>query len=632
VAGKTEFPLSIVIRAIDKATAGFRSVVQRATKHAKAIEKVGKTLSVSLTAPIAAIGAASVRAATTFEQGMSNVSTLIDTSTESLEEMGKTVLAIGGRTPVAIDDLTGALYNLRSAGIGAADQMLHLERSAQLGVAGLGTTAEAVDIATSSINAFQLKGAEAQRVYDLVFRTVKAGKTNISELSNGFGGTAALVAASGTELDEFLALTAALTGPGLKASEAFTGIKNVVNGLTRTTDKSRAVFNKLGAKDLPDLVKKSGGLVQALRRIDTVIKGNKSAWLDLQVGSEGLNAILSALGSQGDAFANTLDGMRDKTVELDGAFAKQNATMAASVQRTKNALTSMGVSIGTVLAPAMESLASMLQSLAAWWGSLERSTQKWIVAIGVVVAAIGPALIIFAKVILALGAMKKAFLVVFFAMKTAILTIKAFSVALFASPIGWVILGIVALVAAGYLLITNWDKVKLFLVSMWEVVTEAFAAFLDWLKFAFFNFSPLGLVIQHWEPIKGFFAELWLGVTEVFEAAWRIIEDIVSKIVGVVDTVTGAIDTVSSAVSDVGGAIGSFFGGDDEDAGPDVAAGAGATIGGERLGRLAAAGTSASSAAVSVQFANTPRGTRVESDRRNTASVDLAVGYQLGGL
>jgi TP901 family phage tail tape measure protein len=627
-----ESTLSIIIRAVNKTTAEMRKATENIRKFGDTVSKAGKTISTRLTVPILAVGAASTVMLADFEKGMSNVSTLIDESTESLDEMSKQVLAIGQRTPVQINDLTGALYNLRSAGIGAADQMQHLERSAQLGVAGLGTTTEAVDIATSSINAFQLKGEDAQRVYDLVFRTVKAGKTNISELSQGFGGTAALVAASGTELDEFLALTAALTGPGLKASEAFTGIKNVVNGLTRETDKSRAVFRKLGATDLPDLIKKSGGLVHALRRIDTVIKGNKSAWLDLQVGSEGLNAILSALGSQGDAFANTLDGMRDKTVELDGAFAKQNATMAASVQRTKNALTSMGVSIGTILAPAMESLASKLQSLAAWWGSLERSTQKWIVAIGVVVAAIGPALIIFAKLILALGALKKAVLLIFFTMKTAILTIKAFSVALFASPIGWIIVGILALVAAGYLLITNWDKVKLFLVSMWEVVTEAFAAFLDWLKFAFFNFSPLGLVIQHWEPIKGFFAELWLGVTEVFEAAWRIIEDIVAKIVGVVDTVTGAIDTVSSAVSDVGGAIGSFFGGDDEDAGPDVTAGAGAAIGGERLGRLAAAGTSASSAAVSVQFANTPRGTRVESDRRNTASVDLAVGYQLGGL
>jgi TP901 family phage tail tape measure protein len=628
VAGKTEFPLSIVIRAIDKATAGLRSVSQRVATHAKKIEAVGRSLSVGLTAPIVAVGAASISAAAAFEAGMANISTLIDTSTESLEEMGKTVLAIGGRVPVAIDDLTASLYDVRSAGVAASDQFTVLEQSARLGKAGLGTTKQAVDLVTSSVNAFQLKGEEADAVYDQIFKTVKNGKTNIEQLSQGFGAVAGTVAATGTPLDEYLASVAALTTTGLPAAQAHSQLRAVISGLTRETDKSSAVFKKLGAKDFKDLIAKSGGLVPALEKISGKLKGNEAHILELVGSTEALNAVLGLTGGQNKAFVQTLSDMREGVNAVDVAFEKQNATLQSSTQRTKNALTSVGVSIGTILAPAMESLASMLQSLAAWWGSLDRSTQKWIVTIGVVVAAIGPAILIFGKLIAVAIAMKKVFIVI----QSLIIGIKALSVALFASPITWVILGIVALVAAGYLLITNWDKVKLFLVSMWEVVTEAFATFLDWLKFAFFNFSPLGIVITHWEPIKGFFAELWLGVTEVFEAAWRIIEDIVSKIVGVVDTVTGAVDTVAGAVSDVGGAIGSFFGSDDEDAGPDVAAGAGAAIGGERLGRLAAAGTSASSAAVSVQFANTPRGTRVESDRRNTASVDLAVGYQLGGL
>ena len=58
-------------------------------------------------------------------------------------------------SPKAIGDLTEGLYSIRSAGIDAANQFDVLRGSEKLAVAGLATTAEAVDIATSAINAFQ---------------------------------------------------------------------------------------------------------------------------------------------------------------------------------------------------------------------------------------------------------------------------------------------------------------------------------------------------------------------------------------------------------------------------------------------------------------------------------------------
>lgn len=82
--------------------------------------------------------------ASSFEKGMSNVATLIDTNTENLGQMSDAVIEIGRRTPVALTDLTQGLFDMRSAGIGAEDAMRLLEGSARLGVAALGTTAETV--------------------------------------------------------------------------------------------------------------------------------------------------------------------------------------------------------------------------------------------------------------------------------------------------------------------------------------------------------------------------------------------------------------------------------------------------------------------------------------------------------
>ena len=90
-----------------------------------------------------------------------------------------------------------------SAGVSAGDAMGVLNDSARLAVAGLGTTKEAVDIATSAINAFGLQGDKAAGVYDVVFTAIKNGKTTLSQLSQGFGAVAGTVAQAGVAVPGF---------------------------------------------------------------------------------------------------------------------------------------------------------------------------------------------------------------------------------------------------------------------------------------------------------------------------------------------------------------------------------------------------------------------------------------------
>ena len=73
-------------------------------------------------AAMGAIIVSPIMMAANFSSEMANVSTLIDTTVESMDAMKSTVLDIAGRTPVKLSDLTAALYQVRSAGISAADQ------------------------------------------------------------------------------------------------------------------------------------------------------------------------------------------------------------------------------------------------------------------------------------------------------------------------------------------------------------------------------------------------------------------------------------------------------------------------------------------------------------------------------
>jgi len=279
-----EMDVSIVIKALDEASSTLKQLQNNTHKATKSmvkdfesvshkLDKIGQSALIAGGVMAAGLGL-SVKQAADFETGMSNVSTLIDTNVENMDEMNQKVLDISTNVPVAIGDLTSALYDVRSAGISAANSMTVLENSSKLGVAGLGSTKEATDLVTSSLNAFNLKGKEADKVYDNIFKTVKAGKTTISGLAQGFGGVAGTVASAGIKLDEYLASVAALTTTGLPAAEAHTQLKASISGLTRETKESIALFNALGAKNFKDLVQKSGGMVNAFARIKQELKGN----------------------------------------------------------------------------------------------------------------------------------------------------------------------------------------------------------------------------------------------------------------------------------------------------------------------------------------------------------------------
>ena len=142
-----------------------------------------------------------------------------------------------------------------------------------------------------------------------------------------------------------------------------------------------------------------------------------------------------------------------------------------------------------------------------------------------------------------------------------------------ASPIGWVILAIVALVGVIYLLIKHWDKVKEAVLGFVESsikwlkglcegikmifapVVEFFSGLWNGIKeFAmgvWNNFlAGLGVIYEGvmavWTPIKEWFSGLWTGIKETASTIWG---GILEFIEGIVDGVKTAWDTLTGFFS-----------------------------------------------------------------------------------
>lgn len=340
--------IAILIEAKNKAEKVLKGMKKQISGISEESKKAAKQAAALGGAILVGFGVKAVQAAAEFEKGMTNVATLIDTNTESMADMNKQVLEIASRTPVAMEELTSALYNVRSAGIDAGDAMNVLETSAQLAVAGLGSTEQAVDLATSAINSFGLKGEEVDKAFNTLFVTVKAGKTNIAELAQSFGNVAPIAASAGLSLDELQAATAALTTTGLKASVAQTQLRAAILAIQAPTSEMNKLFDEAGIKN-GQLALKNDGLVVTMQKIVDAANGDAEALKKAFGSVEALNSATSLAGEQNEAFSETLRMIEEDSTALDIAFQKQKETAAALYQELKNRLNVVMIETGNIV-------------------------------------------------------------------------------------------------------------------------------------------------------------------------------------------------------------------------------------------------------------------------------------------
>ena len=499
---------SDVVSKMTRKTAAFGETAQAAAmRTSRTLNSAGTNMLSAGVGMAVGIGYA-VNEAVKFEKAMANVDTTIDSFPGQIKAMGNSVLEMAKTMPVPISELTEALYDVVSAGIESKDAMMVLKSSSKLGVAGLGTAKEGVDVITSSLNAFNIKATESEKVANMVFKAVKYGKTTVSGIAESFGSSAALVKNSNVSLEEYLATTATLTTTGMTASRAQTQVSSAVTALIKPSGTMSKIFARLGVKDVPKWIKANGGLVNSMRIVRD--EADRMGVLTSKAfgRKEGFSAMLSLLGPLSEKFKLVYGDMTGNVNSLDTAFEKQQKTVSAGVQRMKNSLTVLAIKIGDELIPRVNGFLDRISPIID-------GTTKWMKEN----KGLANGLLNLTLILLALGAVAKILAVLFYGVSKAIIVVSAvikaytfvstmaalanvgFATALwgcvtalwaFLWPIGLVVLAIGALI---------WIVIDM--VQHWE----------DWRDVLLVMIGPLG---QVWLLIEKI-GKHWSHITSLFE-------------------------------------------------------------------------------------------------------------------
>lgn len=449
----SEQSINIIIKAKDKASSVFDNLESKVKKTSRSFTDAGKKMTAGLTVPIAALGTAAVKAASDFEVAMGNLQTLYGENTDAVTQIEKGIKEMLKTVPKSAEDMGASAYSIVSAGITDATKALEvLEASAKLGVAGLGDTADATTLMVLAMNNFRDSGLDADGVANLMFKTVKNGITTVAELSQSFGLVAPLAVNAEISIQELQAATAALTQVNKSASTSQNSIKAALVALGTPTANAIELFEKLGVKTFGELVKKTGGMVNAFEAMQEASEGNEATFAGAIGSGEALSSVLALLGSQSESFNTALADMNSGTDALTTAFDTQADTFAANYQILKNNLNVALAELGKVILPLIQDIVvnqviPAIQKLASWWEELSPKTQKIIIVSALLVATLGPLLIVIGGILALLPAMAAGF-------------------AILAGPVG-IIIGIIA--GLTYIIWSVNESIKI-LQEDWDMV------------------------------------------------------------------------------------------------------------------------------------------------------------------
>ena len=331
------------------------------------VQRLAGPAAIAATA-VAGIGIAAITMASDFDTSIREVNTLLNLPKSAFQELREETLSLSSEIGRSASEVVPSLYNAISAGVPQDNVFDFLRVSNQAAIGGVTSLAKAVDGLTSVTNAYGPDVLSASRASDILFTSVRLGKTTFDELSSSVNQVAPLAAAIGLEFEQVAAAFTTVTTQGVPTTQAMTQVRALMQSLAAPTTRVKATLDDLGIT-LNQQRLSQEGFIPILDEIITKTDGNASAQRKLFGSVEALSAALILVSDTGAAtYNNALDEMRNSTGATSDAAEIMDAGIGRLSERLKAQFSTTLIRIGEQLLP---TLIEWLESFAEWFADNE---------------------------------------------------------------------------------------------------------------------------------------------------------------------------------------------------------------------------------------------------------------------
>lgn len=478
----TERLISIKLKLIDELSGELGKASNSLKGMADGLTSVGTKMTAAFTVPILAAGTAAVKMASDLDKSMHNIGSITKQTDESLAELSNQFLALSmnaEKTTDSADNLAKGYYQIVSSGIEAADAMQVLEVATKAASAGLTTTETAVKAITGTLNAYGLSAEHAAEISDMMFEVVNRGVVTYEELSNSLGNVTGLAAQLGIGFAEIGAATATMTKQNIDAATATTNLNGILTAMISPTDAMQKAIHDLGYENGSAMLQ-TLGLNGTLQALSQYTGGSAEQMRALFGDVRALRGALALTGKGAQMFADDLAAISNSAGSTQAAFAEQMKSFDAAWKNFQNTIGVALIEIGNILLPFLaDLLTNYITPLVTWFINLDDATQGWIVTIALIIAAIGPLLIIFGQIAGAIVAIASAWATLSAGFATVGTLIAAIT-----AP-AWALIALFAAIGVAIaLLIANWNQLGTTLNQLATIIDQKlggiFSKMRDW--------------------------------------------------------------------------------------------------------------------------------------------------------
>ena len=405
------------------------------------------------------------------------------------------------------------------------------------------------DIVTDALTAFGLSAQDSGHFADILAAASSNANTNVRMMGETFKYCAPIAGALGFSAEDVAEAIGLMANAGIKSTQAGTALRTIMNNLSGEVKITGAALGEVtiattnadgSMRDLSDILADCRGAFSQLS------ESERAQAAEALVGKNAMSGFLALMNAgEGD-----IEKLSSAIANCDGTAAQMAETMqdnlAGQLTILKSQLQELAISFGEMLMPAIRAIISKIQAFVDKLNGMSESQRKAILTIGLVVAALGPLLVIIGTLISKVGVAMQGFVKLATGVKKLGVAVKA-GTGVFGklgAALGGISAPVLAIVAVVAVLIAAfkhlWDTNEEFrnaITGIWEGIVSKIQAFCqgiaDRLNALGFDFSSIVDVLKSlWDGLCQFLAP-------VFEAAFNVVSTVLGA---VLDVITGLLD------------------------------------------------------------------------------------------
>lgn len=319
-----------------------------------------------------------------FERQMGRVSVMLDQPEKHMMAFNSGLRAMSVEFGESTETLSKGLFDILSASVAPAKALGVLRASARAAVAGFVDTGTAADVITTLLNSYGLSAENATDVSDLLFQTVKRGKTTMAELAPAIGLVASIASKSNVSLEEMGAALATMTRNGVSTERAVTALAAIISGFLKPTKDAAKAARSFGF-ELSSQTLQAEGLAGVYKRIAAL---SPEAIAKIFPNIRALRGVLPALGDI-EGFVADVKLMGERAGATEEAYKKMANTIGFTFDQVIQAAIDVGREIGKAIAAPVREAAEMLIEWSKTVTDLIEKNKGLVLAAAKVVIVIG---------------------------------------------------------------------------------------------------------------------------------------------------------------------------------------------------------------------------------------------------